>query len=279
MTGTEPLARRMWRSLEAIHGFVYFAPEADDEYTRLGLERGTMGYFASRSAAMGAVGADVVIATFFNFEPGLVRRAIPEAWARTTPAAVLAARLRAVDRGLRRMLGDRLDQPDIADAATLTYRAASVCPIAGRPLFAGHVDLPWPEEPHLALWHGITLLREFRGDGHIAALVAEGVDSCEALVLHAAAGDVPAKVLKATRAWSDAEWDATVDRLVARGWVTESGSLSEAGRAHRDRVETLTDTLAARPWAALSDDENERLRQLGKELTRAIVAAGALPTR
>jgi hypothetical protein len=273
---TEPLARRMWRALEAYHGFVYFAPEADEEFTAVGLEPGMMGYFASRSAPMGRVGADVVIATFFNFEPGLVRRAIPEAWHRASPAGVLAARLRAADRGLRRMLGDRLDQADIATGATLAYRAAAACPLVGRPLFAGHVELPWPEEPHLALWHGITLLREFRGDGHIATLVAEGVDGCEALVLHAAAGDVPARVLQATRAWSDEQWAATERRLVTRGWLAADGSLTEEGRAHRTRVEAQTDQLATAPWAALTADECEWLRQLGKELSRGILAAGGL---
>ncbi len=266
----------MWRALEAYHGFVYFAPEADEEFTSVGLDPGMMGYFASRSAAMGAVGADVVIATFFNFEPGLVRRVIPEAWHRSSPAAILAARLRAADRGLRRMLGDRLDAADIAAAATLTYRAAAACPLVGRPLFAGHVELAWPEEPHLALWHGITLLREFRGDGHIATLVAEGVDGCEALVLHAAAGDVPARVLQATRAWSDDQWARTERRLVTRGWLTTEGTLTEDGRAHRVRVEAQTDRLAATPWAALSPDECESLRQLGKELSRGILAAGGL---
>lgn len=273
---TEPLSRRMWRALEAYHGFVYFAPEADQEFTAIGLEPGMMGYFASRAAAMGEVGADVVIATFFNFEPGLVRSAIPEAWRRATPHAVLDARRRAADRGLRRMLGDRLDRADIARAATLTYRAASACPLVGRPLFAGHVELPWPEEPHLALWHGITLLREFRGDGHIATLVAEGVDGCEALVLHAAAGDVPARVLQATRAWSDEAWAATERRLVERGWLRTDGTLTDAGRAHRTRVEEQTDALAATPWNVLGDEECEWLRQVGKDLSRGILEAGGL---
>lgn len=271
---TSQLARRMWRSLEAYHGMIYFVPEADAEYTALGLDAGMMGYFASRSAPMGAVPAEVVVATFFNFEPSRIHRLVPEAWWRTTPGALTTARLRAVDGALRRMLGDRLAQPDVASAATALRRAVDVCRPEGRPLFAGHLSLDWPDEPHLALWHAVTLLREYRGDGHVAALTTEGVSGREALVLHGATGAVPAAVLQATRAWSDADWAAASEALRERGWLDPAGGLTEAGAAHRDRVEATTDALAAAPWYALADAACEQVAALGKELSRAIVAAG-----
>src|SRR5215218_3445746 len=143
---------------------------------------------ASRSAAMGPVPAEVVVATFYNFHPRMVHRAIPDAWGFAPPEAVLAARLEGADAALRRLLGGWAEGPEAAEAAALGRRAMEGRDPAGRPLFAAHAALGWPEEPHLALWHAATLYREFRGDGHVACLLADGVDGCEAHVLAAGAG-------------------------------------------------------------------------------------------
>lgn len=272
-------ARFLWQRLEPYHGLVYFVPEADRHYTSLGLDPGMMGYFGSRSAAMGAVPAEVVVATFFNFEPTRVHAVVPEVWRRATPEALWSARLAAVDEALRRLFGTRLEHDDIADAAAMLRRIVPACRPEGRPLFAGHLAQSWPDEPHLALWFGITLLREYRGDGHVAALTAEGVSGVEALVLHGATGAVPPSVLKATRAWSDDAWAAAARGLVVRGWLTSEGTLTPVGRQHRDEVERRTDELAAAPWALLSDDDAIWLAALGKELSGAIVAAGTFPGR
>ncbi len=153
-------------------------------------------------------------------------------------------------------------------------RATDACRPEGRPLAAGHLAAGWPAEPHLVLWHAISILREYRGDGHTVALTEAGLTGCEALVLHAAAGDVPAGVLRTSRAWSEEEWAATVDGLCSKGWVDPDGAFTEAGRAHRDRVEALTDELAAEPWALIGDEACARLRSVGRELSRAIVAGG-----
>lgn len=275
-TTPEAIARRMHQALEAYHGMIYFVSEGAAEYESLGMPPGMMGYFASRSAAMGAVTADTVIATFYNFHPAIVRAAIPAAWSIAEPSAVLDARRRAVDASLRRMLGDRLDHDDVADAAALARRAAEACRPEGRPLHAGHAGLAWPESAHLQLWHAVTLLREHRGDGHIAALVAEGVTGCEALVMHAAAsnGTLPAKVLRRTRQWSDDEWAATEAALVDRGWLDTAGEITHDGRSHRQRVEDQTDAMAAAPWRMLNTDELGRLAALGRELSATIVDAG-----
>lgn len=269
------IARKQWRTLEPFHGMIYFVPEADERYQAIGLEPGRMGYFASRSAAMGPVPAEVVIATFFNFNPDIVRSVIPRAWGIASPEAVVGARMAAVDAALTRLLGNATAGGDMVEAAGLARVAAQACDPAGRPLFGGHASLPWPDEPHLVLWHAITLLREFRGDGHVAAMVAEGVaDGCEALVLHAATGDIPAGVLQASRAWPVEKWEATVERLGSRGWIERSGGLTEAGRAHRDRVEALTDRAALAPWEALGADECDRLRALVRPWSRLIADSG-----
>lgn len=272
-------ARFLWQRLEPYHGLIYFVPEADQHYTALGLDAGMMGYFASRSAAMGPVPADVVVATFYNFEPGRVRELVPQAWQRTTAAQVWDARLAAVDDALSRLFGTRLAEPDIAAAADQLRGVIEACAPEGRPLFAGHLAQQWPSEPHLALWFAITLLREYRGDGHVAALTVEAISGIEALVLHGATGAVPPAVLQATRGWSDDAWATAVKRLQWRSWLDDEGALTPTGQQHRARVEQYTDELAAAPWARLSQAQVSVLAALGKELSATIVAAGTFPRR
>jgi hypothetical protein len=277
-------ARATWRALEPVHAMIYFVPEARDAFAALGLKARPMGYFASRAAAMGPVPLGVVVATFYNFNPALVATAIPEAWSLASPEAILDARLTAVDRALRRGLGeDAVASHEVAEAAVLARAAAEAAvPLRhGRPLFAAHAGLPWPDEPHLVLWHAQTLLREFRGDGHLAALLLADLDPVEALVSHAASGDVSADALKALRRWSDDDWAAGVERLRRRGLVADDDELrpTEAGAALRRQVEDRTDAAAVAPYAALGDDGAARLRELGAPLSRALVDAGLYPAR
>ena len=288
-TSTEPVspltARKTWRTVEPLHGMIYFAPEAAQSYARLGLAP-EAGYFASRSAAMGAVGAATVTATFYNFDPALVRAVIPGAWQVSSPADVLAARVEAADAALRRMLGDAVDSPDMGRAADLARRAATRAALRyeGRPLFAAHAGLEWPDSPHLVLWHAQTLLREFRGDGHITALVGADLDPVEALVLHLASGEVPGTFLRDSRGWSDGAWDAGVSRLVTRGLVevreaaADHGSLAltEEGVSFRSGIEDSTDRLAVFPYEALGEDACAELRTLTRPFSRAVVDAAGL---
>lgn len=269
-------ARTLWQRLEPSHAFIYFAPEAALNYAALGLD-GQDGYFASRSAAMGAVGPEVVIATFFNFKPELVHHALPHAWDVTTPAAVLEARFAAADTALRRMLGDDVGHPDLAEAASITRKAAEAGDPSGRPIFAAHAALPWPDAPHLQLFHAVTLLREHRGDAHVAALTLEGYDAVEALVSHLAMGEIalPASLLQATRGWTDDEWEAGQERLRLKGHLDEAGglSLTTLGKETRDRIEALTDQASLSTWDALTDDEAERLRSISAPFTKTIAKA------
>jgi hypothetical protein len=259
-------ARKTWRTAEPLHGMIYFVPEAAEAYARLGVT-GRSGYFASRAAPMGAVSAEVVISTFFNFNPELVHRAIPAAWEATTPAALVAARFDVADAAFRRVLGDAVvGSEEMRRAAVLARTAAEEAAqhVEGRPLAAGHTDVAWPDGPHLVLWHAQSVLREYRGDGHIAELVTHGLSGLEALVTHAAAGDVPAPVLKATRAWSDDAWDDASETLRGRGWLKpgEELRLTEWGAAQRQAIEDGTDALAAAPYDALGDERCTELRAL-----------------
>jgi hypothetical protein len=234
-----------------------------------------MGYFASRAAPMGPVPAEVVIATFFNFSPALVRRAIPAAWELASPTTVHAARLEGISDALRNVLGEALDGPDVEEAVALARTAADGARPDGRPLYAAHASLDWPESPHLALWWALTLLREHRGDGHVAVLVERGLTGCEALVLHAATGEVPAAILQSTRARTDDEWHVAVESLCARGWLDPDGELSETGRDARAELELRTDQLAMGPWERLGEAGALRLREIVRPLSRAIVETGA----
>ena len=152
--------------------------------------------------------------------------------------------------------------------------ASEGCTAAGRVLYAGHASLPWPSEPHLALWHAISLLREFRGDGHLACLVDAGLDGIDALVVHAASGEVPRAALQTSRRWDDAAWEASVAKLHERGLLDEGGAFTDAGAALRQRVEDQTDALALAPWAALGEEGCDELRSLVRPLSKAIVESG-----
>jgi hypothetical protein len=267
-------ARKTWRTLEPLHGAIYFVPEAAEAYARLGIT-GAGGYFASRAAPMGAVPADVVVSTFFNFNPELVRSAIPESWSLATPVELVAARFEAVDASWRRVLGEQvLRSAEMARAAELARTAAEEGGhrLEGRPLAAAHCDVPWPKAPHLVLWHAQSILREYRGDGHIAQLVVHGLTGTESLVTHAATGDVPASVLKATRGWPDEAWDAAVDALRGRGWLEPGEELrfTEAGARERQEIEDGTDQLAAAPYVALGEDACTELRTLARPWSKVM---------
>jgi helix-turn-helix protein len=270
-------ARRMWPAFETYHAHIYFVPEAAEAYRRLGLKGGWMGYFASRSAPLGPASPELVTAVFFNFHPAMVARALPDAWGVASPEDVLAARLQTADVALRRLIPDHVGSPAEAEAAALAREAVEAPALSGRPLFAALRSLPWPDDPHLVLWHACTLLREHRGDGHVASLTAAGLDGCEAHVTVTATGAVPRETLQPNRKWSDEEWAAAEERLKARGWLDSAGNLTDAGRAGRAEVEARTDALAEEPWRALGPERTERLLALLTPMARAINDAGGVP--
>ncbi|MFE2996073.1 hypothetical protein ACFXG4_13770 [Nocardia sp. NPDC059246] len=269
-------ARLTYRALEPVHGMIYFSPHGPQVYRELGITDPRMMYFASRSAAFGPVPAEVTIATFFNFNPAAVRAVLPAAWNIAAPTDILHARLAAADRSLRQAWGVDVDGPEVREAATLARQAAErACERAhGRPLFAAHAALPWPAEPHLVLWHAQTLLREFRGDGHVALLLTEGLSGLEALITHAAAGEIPPEVLRISRSWTEQDWAQGVAALRDRNWLTDRDlTLSTHGSARRAAIETRTDELSTHPYEAIGPDGCERLRKLASALTIRIMDA------
>lgn len=271
------IARKLWATLEPIHSMIYFVPEVFAAWDELGFTHPRMGYFAQRSAAMGAVEASVVAATFYNFNPATVERFIPAAWEIAPPSEIVQRRYRAADQALRRLLGDALGSTEMEWAAETALQAARTCPPDGRTLFAAHAAHPVPEEPHLRLWHAATLLREFRGDGHVNALVSAGMSGLEAVVSYSATGDLfDEDFFRRSRGWSDDEWAAGQDSIRDRGWLNTEGELTPAGQTARDGIEQETDRLAAAPWEALGNETAERLATTVGPWARRILEADVL---
>ena len=275
---TESPYRLAWRVTEPLHAMVYFVPEAAEQYARLGL--GPLdGYFASRAAAFGPVGPEIVTATFYNFNPARVARALPAAWAKASPERLVQARLEAAGAALTRGLGAELvNGPEVAEAAELARTAAeSAAKLPhGRPLFAAHAALPWPREPHLVLFHAQMLLREFRGDGHVAALLSHGLSGLDAIVLHAASGEVDGRFLRGTRGWSREAWAEAEGDLRRSGLLGDEG-LTGDGVALRARIEERTDAVSEVAYRrALGEEGSLRLAALTRPLSRIVVKGGLL---
>lgn len=272
-------ARALWERLEPVHDLLYFAPEARSATDELGMRGFWMGYFALRSAPLGAVPASVVTACFYVFHPDRVGRALPDAWRYAGPQDVLVARQRAMESAMRRLFGPEVIAPaDLAEAADLAWRAACAADTAGRPLAAANQALDRPHLPHARLWQALTTLREHRGDGHVATLVGHRLSPVAAMVVKAAAGESDAALLRTGRKWETVDWEAAEADLRGRGWLDEKGALTAAGTAAHDAVEAQTDALAERPWTALGQEGTTRLARLLEPLTAAVREAELLPS-
>ena len=269
------LARQLYDRFEPVHAVTYFAPEARAAMDNLGYRGFWMGYFAARSAPLGQVAPEVVTAVFYNFAPARVAKALPAAWEIAGPQVALQAREDSAVAALRRY--GVTDDENVRTAAQLAGSAARQASMDGRPLFAANVALPWPTDPVAALWHATTLLREHRGDGHVAALAAAGVSGRESNVLHCAAGVVPQDYMKRARHYDDAEWRACEHSLAGRGLLTDHGSLTPAGRDLTDHIEATTDALALHAFDGLDDREMEALFHALTPIARTVIAADDMP--
>ena len=269
------LSRRFFHRFEPVHAVTYFAPEARAALDGLGYRGFWMGYFAARSAPLGRVPAEVVTATFYNFAPERVAKAMTGAWAVAGPHSALLARHESAVAALRRYGID--DCESVRTAAELAGRAAKHAGVDGRPLFAANRALPWPDEPVLALWHALTLLREHRGDTHVAVLIAEGISGRESNVLHTAAGRVPREYMMRARDYDDDSWREHEIALAARGLLDDEGALTASGTDLKNHIESSTDRLALRALDALDDDDVEKLFAALTPITRQVIAGGDIP--
>ena len=281
MTDAARTARSMWTLFEPIHAVIYFVPEARAAFEEAGLRGFWRGYFAGRAAPLGPVGAAVVTASFFNFAPTFVARAIPAVWDLITPEDALRTRLAGADAALRGLLAGR--EAEVEVAAGLLWQAIGELDFSGRVLAAANAALPLPlpdggEAGALArLWQAATLLREHRGDGHFAALAVADIDGCEAVALRGCM-DLRREDLQPVRGWTDEQWDNALAGLADRGWVGPDGRLTAAGQAAHDAVEDATDRAAARPWARLGADATAELAGVLTPLAKACAAVLPYPS-
>lgn len=273
---TVPSARDAWRLLEPLHAVVYFSPEPLAALDAAGYRGFWMGYFAGRAAPLGAVGAEVVHAAFYNFSFERVAKAVPAAWDFAPPEAALEARQAGAVAALRRHLAGLADGPGVARAAELAARAASAVPITGRVLGAANHALPWPDPPLARLWQAATVLREHRGDGHIAALLAAGIEGRESHVFHALASGAPRQTYTVARDFTDDEWNRLTNALRDKGLAAAEG-LTPDGVRIKAQIEEQTDRLAAPAYEALTDTERHDLIGALQPLAQAVVAAGEIP--
>jgi Helix-turn-helix family len=271
-------ARQLSRLFEPYHSIAYYCPEIT-RFTDAGFRGWWHAYFAYRSAPLGVVPASVVAATFYNFAPRMVARAIPGAWEVLPPEQVLALRLEVVDEALRRVLGERTGDGSLARAAQLARRAVEGCDVAGRPLYAAHAARAWPDRPHLELWWACTLLREHRGDGHGVALAAADVDGTACHVLMVAQGHGNRASILPIRGWTNQEWAAATARLEARGWLDAAGAFTAKGRRARQAIEAHTDALASEPLRRLGPDGVTELDRLITPYVHVLREHGNVPGR
>ncbi|HMI26577.1 MAG TPA: hypothetical protein VK594_19000 [Streptosporangiaceae bacterium] len=302
------MARSMWTLFEPVHAVTYFTAEARSAYEQAGLRGFWRGYFAGRAAPLGVAGASgaavaaptgaasaaVITASFFNFAPAFVARAIPGVWELITPEEALRVRLAGATEGLGRLLAGR--EAEAAAAADLLWRAIGELDFSGRVLAAANAALPVPPGEDAAassgfsassaslaaaglgrLWQAATLLREHRGDGHFAALAAADIDGCEAVVLRCCL-DLRREDMQPVRGWTDEAWDGALSRLAARGWVGADGALTSAGQEAHAAVEDATDRAASRPWARLGPEATAELAAVLTPLARACAAALPYPS-
>lgn len=269
-------ARRMHELLEPICLVTFFADECNEELVALGHRTYWDGYFASRAAPLGRVRAEVVHAAFYNFADGEAARHIPSAWETIPPEASVAARERGSAASLRRILGDLADTPGLVRAADLTTKAATSAPTEGRVMYAGMRTVEVPSDPVARLWHSATMLREHRGDGHIAALVGARIGGTEAHVLSAIAMGVhPPESFGRIHHLPKKRLAEVMEGLRKRGIVDADGRFTDAGRELQGRIEALTDELAAAPYEALTPAELDELAAALEPISARLVETGS----
>lgn len=267
-------ARRLWKSLETLHAVVYFAPGIKAAGEAAGLKGFWMTYFAFRAAPMGPVSPAVVTATFAGFAPAMVRRALPDAWSMSTPAACLDARA-AASRAALEDVG--VTTSGCEHAAELLAPVLPALDSTGRPLGAANAELPLPDDPLTRVWQLATTLREHRGDGHVAALTSAGVGGPEPHLLQSAAKGLPAEQLRGVRGWTPEDWADAAQRFTERG-LLNGEQLTDAGRELLDAVESTTDDLA---WTgglqALSVNGVDAVIDALQPAVQAVVSSGVIP--
>jgi hypothetical protein len=270
--------RLMWNLFEPVHAVTYFAEEPRLAAAELGLTGFWAGYVVFRAAPLGPVGPAVVTAAFHGFAPARVSKVLPQAWDAVSPAPAIEARATSTAAALRTICAAAgVGDDHVTRAADALEQAAAAVDVAGRVLAAANVALPLRRDPYERLWQATTVLREHRGDGHVATLVALGVSPVESHLLKITAGESEERSVRLGRAWDDEQWAAGRARLHDRGWTDPAGDLTPAGHAARDDVERRTDEAASGPWRSLGGAASIEVAALLRPIANAVAASGVVP--
>lgn len=264
-------ARQLRDAIEPLATICWWSEPAYDAYAALGLDFLT-GYVWSRSSVLGEPDADVVAAAFGVFEPGAIGGLLQAGRDACSLQQIRQARLDGSVAALRQVLGDAAETTAVI--ATIK-RGLHVARPFGRAFFAGLAGLPWPEDELGQLWHACAMLREYRGDGHLAACVSAGLDGIEANILTELWVGWTLSEYTGTRAWAPEAMAAGADRLRDRG-LLDGETLSDEGRAFRAALEDTTDATVATVIEALGD-ELDGLIQQTNTWSEAIVQRGWFP--
>jgi hypothetical protein len=264
-------ARSLRDAIEPIATICFWSEPAYDAYAAEGLDF-LQGYVWGRGCVLGEPEGTVVASSFGVYEPGLIV-ALYDAGRSACPLPRIRA---AKEKGAVTALREVLGAPDgLVDVVRALRRGIDAADLSGRPMYAGARALPWPDDPLGTLWHACTLLREHRGDGHLAACVAAGLSGLDANLLTEMRVGWEPLAYTATRGWSPEAMQAATDRLSARGLIAGS-TLTEAGTTLRDGVEEITDRLVQPVVDAVGDDLPGLVEQLDGWAGQ-IVEAGWFP--
>ena len=270
-------ARALRDAIEPLACLSIWSPEAALDYAALGLEDYFAAYVWQRVAPLGTPPEPLAVAALGVFDGDLIGPQYTLGTAAVDRDALVAVRLAAPGRTLRRVLGD--DLPDLdrdaAAAVVALRRGIDAADRTARPLFAGLLAEPWPDDPAAALVHACHVLREHRGDSHLAVCAVDGLDAVQMNVLTELWCGYPLGSYTASRGWAPDRIDAAADALRARGLLAR-GELSAEGLRHRAVLEERTDAMQRAVVAAIGTDLYPLTRLLGS-WSDALVAAGAAP--
>ena len=270
------LARRFARAAEPLHSCAYYADEIR-RFTELGFSGWWHAYFAYRSAPMGAASAKEVTAAFYNFAPRMVQKAVPNCWEVMSPVDVRRKQTEIMDEVLKRIFDPYDDKANLVYAAEALRSSLPALETKQRPLFAAWADEAWPEASLLSLWHGSTLLREYRFDGHNTALRQAEISGLGCHLMMVADGRGTPEVIQKIRGWSSKEWDREAEELLARGWIDADGRHTKLGRSIRRDVELMTDRNAEAVAEGMSKEQSDKVLSTLEDVAAFLLKTGTVP--
>jgi len=264
----------MLAALGGLHAPVYRSRELRARLASAGIDEPMAAYLAQRSAPLGTPGPDLVASAFYGFSPRVVAEYLSGVWDRVSPLRTIEITLDAMRELLQRLLaGHEAEVEELADALAPVAAAHAT---AGRPLAAAWSAVPAPGEPLLDLWLATCVIRESRGDGHVALLVAADIGPLESHLVTQGDRAELRPALEAMRGWTSEEIDAAAQRLRERGLLDAEGGRTDEARALRADIERRTDELSSAPWIEVGPAAVGRIADLALALLPPVIGSGTL---